>query len=326
MGKYDDIDVNDILTSLEKTEAKSDNKDFSNDYRWKPTIEKNEERVEYVIRFLPNPDANEKWHWVDRAAHMFEFPSGKYVYEPCPKKAKKGDCYFCEQVSELFNSGDMGKEALGKKRFAKKRFYHNVLIVKDERDGGKNEGKVMVFEYGQQIHDKIIEFMGNKDLDPAERLYFHPTYGTDFRLVMTWKSDYQNYEKSDFARRTSGIKVNGEELNAADVEKFIDDNAYSLNEKILGDKNFKGYDKLKEVYLNQGVVSEQRTTTSTTGEEIEEEIDDDVDVTIRNPEEKVKADKKVTSQKISVDDDDDEPPFDTEDTDDDEELQALLND
>ena len=207
MGK---CDLNSLLNELEKTETSSGNNDYQSDF-WKPTIEKGEERVEYVIRFLPNPDSKTNFPWVERAAHMFNFPNGKFIYEPCQKKTKREPCYICEEVSKLYGSGDPSQEKLGAKRFSKKRVFHNVLIVKDPREGGKNEGKVMIYECGQQIHDKCIEFLRNQDLDPEERIYFHPTAGADFKLVITWKSNYQNYEKSDFVRKPSGIEVDGEE-------------------------------------------------------------------------------------------------------------------
>ena len=318
MGKYD---LNALLGDLEKTETKGEKKEFSSDF-WKPTIDKKEERVEYVIRFLPNPDSETSAPWVERAAHMFEFPSGKFTYEPCPKKAKKGDCYYCEQVNELYNSGDPAKEKQGGKRFAKKRFYHNILIVSDPRDGGKNEGKVMIFEAGSQVHDKCIEFLKNTELDASERIYFHPTAGTNFKLVMTWKSDYPNYEKSDFLRRPSAIEVEGEELSMKKAEQFIEDNAHPLNEKLMNDKFFKDHAKLKDLWQNQGIASESSKNT----EEEVDETTEDVEVTVRNPEEKVKADKTKSKKKVVEEEDDDTPPWSgDEDSDEDAELAELLS-
>ena len=318
MGKYD---LNALLGDLEKTENKGEKKEFSSDF-WKPTLDKKEERAEYIIRFLPNPDSETSAPWVERAAHMFEFTSsGKFTYEPCPQKAKKGKCYYCEQVNELYNSGDPAKEKQGGKRFAKKRFYHNILVVSDPRDGGKNEGKVMIFEAGSQIHDKCIEFLKNTELDPSERIYFHPTAGTNFKLVMTWKSDFPNYEKSDFLRRPSGIEVDGAELSMDEAEEFIEDKAYGLNAKLLDDKFFKSYDKLKDLWENQGVVTETKKDT-------EEEVDEDtetVEVKVRNPETKVQAEKTAPKKSTKIEEDDDTPPWEGgDDSDEDEELAKLL--
>jgi hypothetical protein len=320
MGKYD---LKALLGELEKTETSSGNNDYQSDF-WKPTIEKGEERVEYVIRFLPNPDSKTNFPWVERAAHMFSFASGKFIYEPCQKKTKKEPCYICEEVSKLYQSGDPSQETLGAKRFSKKRFFHNVLIVKDPREGGKNEGKVMIYECGQQIYDKCIEFLRNEDLEPEERIYFHPTVGTDFKLVITWKSNFQNYEKSDFLRKPSSIEVDGKELDGDAAETFIDEKANKLNERLVGDKVFKDYETLKELYLNQGQVSDKKKSPPKVEKE-EEEIDEDIDDVVE--EKTVKAAKPAKKAEPKPEVDEDEPPFDTdEDTDEDAELEALLGD
>jgi hypothetical protein len=322
-SKYD---LGGLLDELEKSDSSSgtQNGDYQSDF-WKPTLEKGEERAEYVIRFLPNLDSKTSAPWIERAAHMFNFPSGKFIYEPCGKKANGDPCYICEEVSEMYKSGDMELEEMGAKRFSKKRVFHNVLIVSDPRDGGKNEGKVMIYECGKQIHNKCIEFLKNKDLDPEERMYFHPTEGTNFRMVMTWKMKYQNYDSSDFLRKPSALEVEGESLTMKKAEAFIDENCYSLNERLMGEKAFKDYDTLKGLYLNQGVKTEDpKPSKKKEEEEIDETIENEK-VEARNPEkkEKVKAETKKSETKKSEPED---APFDTEDEnlDEDAELEALL--
>jgi len=95
-------DLEGLLDELEKTSGDNKANDgYSND-SWKASIDSGEERVEYTIRFLPNPDSKSKSPWVERASHMFEFASGKFIYQPCPKKHNNEEkCYICEQVNEL---------------------------------------------------------------------------------------------------------------------------------------------------------------------------------------------------------------------------------
>jgi hypothetical protein len=333
MAKKSKYDLGSLLSELEKTETTSGggSKDYQSDF-WKPTLEKGDERVEYTIRFLPNPDSKSNFPWVERAAHMFNFPSGKFIYEPCVKKAKKEKCYICEEVDQLYRSGDPELENMGAKRFSKKRYFHNILVVKDPRDGGKNEGNVLIYECGQQIHDKCIEFLKNKDLDPSERLYFHPTLGTNFKLVMTWKSNYQNYEKSDFVRKPSSIEIEGAELDLDEAEKFIEENCKGLNERLLSEKSFKEYDVLKNLYLNQGVVDETEVTSSRKPkkeEEVDVDLDDEIDeddktindepIEARNPKKREKKETEIEKDDSPLPDDDDE-----ETSDEDAELEALL--
>jgi len=323
MGKYD---LNSLLNELEKTETSSGGNEYQSDF-WKPTIEKGEEEVEYLIRFLPNPDSKTNFPWVERAAHMFNFPSGKFIYEPCAKKSKKEPCYVCEEVSKLYQSGDVKQEALGSKRFSKKRFFHNILVVKDPREGGKNEGKVFIYEAGSQIHDKCIEILKNDDLDANERVYFHPTLGTDFKLRITWKSNYQNYDKSTFARRTSSLEVKGEKLDDDAAETFIDENCIGLNKRLLGEKAFKGYEDLKELYLNQGNVTEKKEPRKEKeAEEIEVDEVEELDTTVND--EKIQAQNPEPKKKVEPVEEEDDTPFDMDDdsSDEDAELEALLSD
>jgi hypothetical protein len=330
MGKSK-YDLGGLLKELEKSDSSSSSeREYSNDF-WKPTLEKGEERAEYVIRFLPNPDSKTNFPWVERAAHMFNFSnSGKFIYKACAKKARGEKCFICEEVSRLYQSGDPAQEAIGAKRYSKKRYFHNVLIVKDPRDNGKNEGKVMIYEAGQQIHEKCVEFLKNEDLDASERIYFHPEVGTDFKLILTWKSNYQNYEKSDFARKTSPLEVDGKELELDEAEKFIEENCHKLNELILADKNFTEYEKLKEIYLNEGVVDEKPKSKKVdveedAGEEVyskSEEEDEDTTVDDR----KIESSNPKSKSKVEVEKNED-PPFDTDDEemdDEDAELAALL--
>jgi len=321
MGKYD---LNSLLKELDKTDSSLNNTDFQSDF-WKPTIDKAEERVEYVIRFLPNPDTKTGFPWVERAVHMFQFGNGKFIYEPCVKKAKKQPCFICEEVAKLYESEDPAQEAIGSKRFSRKRFFHNVLIISDPREGGKNEGRVMIYEAGSQIQDKCVEFLRSPGLPEEERIYFHPTEGTDFRLVLTWKQKYPNYEKSDFQRKMSPISIDGKVLSFEEAEQFIEKNAKKLNERLLVDKVFKDYETLKNLYLNQGQVDETKTKTRNPEkkEKEEEEINADIDQTINK--------KNVTSRnpmkKVEPEVEEDNEPFNSDNyTDEDAELEALLGD
>lgn len=327
MSKYN---LDSLLGELKKNEDKTGSSDRSSDF-WKPTLDKGEERAEYIIRFLPNPDSDGSSPWVERPAHMFSFPNGKFIYEPCPKKAKGEKCFICEEVSELYASGDPTKEAIGGKRFAKQRIFYNVLVIKDPRDGGVNEGKVMIYEAGKQVHTKCIEFIKNEDLEPIERLFFHPTHGTNFKLVMTWQSDFPNYDKSDFLRKSSPLEIDGEEVSEEKAESFIAQKAFKLNDKLMNDKVFKSYEDGKALYLNQGTMPEKKSTASSSnGEEVEPDIEDvdETDVTIKDKP--IQSRNPAKQERVQVEDEDDDTvPFDQddeEDEDDEEALARLLED
>jgi hypothetical protein len=318
-NKYD---LSSLVEQLEKSGdvGGGSEKEYQSD-SWKPTLEKGEDVAEYTIRFLPNPDSDGMMPFVRRDAHMFNFPNDKFIYAPCHKKHNKDEkCFICEEVNKLYASKDPTQEKLGGKRFAKQRYFHNVLIVSDPRDNGKNEGKVMIFECGQQIFNKCSAILKDPELEPVERLYFHPIAGTDFKLKIVRKSGFPNYEESKFARKPSPLEIDGEVLEADEVEKFIEDKCIALNDRLFGEKTFKSYEELKDLYLNQGVPSESKPNTSVSkDDEVEETVDETIKeekVEVRNPTEKVKVEKEVekTDPLPSVDEDEDE----------DAELAALL--
>jgi hypothetical protein len=324
-GKYD---LTGLLKEIEKTKGTTEKDDQKSVY-WKPTLEKDQEKAEYLIRFLPNPDSTTGSPWIERRAHMFNFPSGKFIYEPCAKKAKKGECFICEEVTKLYAAGDPEKEVIGGKRFAKKRFFHNVLVIKDPREGGKNEGKVLIYECGDQVHNKCTAFLENSEIEASERLYFHPTLGTNFKLIIEWKKDYQNYDSSTFVRKTSAMEVGGKVLSLEEAEEFIEKSCSKLNEKILDAKVFKPYETLKSLYLNQGIADKTPAKSKDEGTEIKDP-DDDVnpDFLKTAAELKAKQEKKTTEApkpvvKVEAKKEDEDLPFD-KNSDEDAELEALL--
>jgi hypothetical protein len=327
-GKYD---LGNLLKEIEKTKGAKESDDSKSVF-WKPTLDKDQERAEYIIRFLPNTDSVNGMPWIERRAHMFKFASGKFMYEPCPKKAGKGECFACEEVAKLYATKEQDQMEIGGKRFAKQRFFMNVLVVKDPRENGKNEGKIMVYEFGDQIHNKCLSFLSCAEIEPEERVFFHPTMGTNFNLVIKWKKDYQNYDDADFARKTSAIKIDNKVLSLEEAEEFIEKNSYKLNEKLLDSKCFKTYEDIKSTYLNQGNKKTERTKarTETTGTEVGEDnelVPDFLKPTPKaEPEVKV-ATKKVDPPKITPKKEEDEDlPFDAASSNDNEdaELEALL--
>jgi hypothetical protein len=330
-GKYD---LGGLLKTLEKTK-KSDKNSEDKSATIKFTLDKDQESAEYIIRFLPNPDSVDGSPWVTRHAHMFNFPNKNFTYEPCPQKHGKGKCYYCEAKNEHYASGDEKRIAIGGKQFAKARYFFNVLVIKDPREGGKNEGKIFVFEGGDQIIKKCEAFLKNTEIEAEERLFFHPTLGTNFKLVMTWKQDYQNYEESTFSRKASAIEIDGQKQSLEEAEEYLEKNTFKLNEMLLKDESFKSYDILKSQYLNQGASkkTESAKKPAKSEEEVEAKLpdDDDINPDFLKPTPKTApvasapktASKPAPKQKVA---DDDDIPFKKASDDEDADLAKLLED
>lgn len=323
-SKYDVSALVNKLNEKEKARENGGSSNFPTDM-WRPTIEKGEKRVEYVIRFLENPDSITGFANVDRHAHMVKFANGKYLSQPCSKKANKEDsCYICEVVDVMFKSKQVTQENIAKAQYAKARYFYNILVIQDPRDDGKNEGKVFLFEAGKQIQDKCNEFLKNKQIKESERCFFHPLKGTNFEIVVTIKSDFPNYDLSNFMRSCSPMEINGKEVKTIEEgEKFCAEKCFKLNEYLFQDKFFKPYDEIKQLYLNQGMTSKDKNKQTTK----EHEEVDEVEEKPKKPEMKT----TVKSKPPEPEEEDETEPFEedesetTEDSEDDE-LARLLND
>jgi hypothetical protein len=306
MSKYTK-NIKDLLSAIKKTEEKSAGGagDFKKDF-WKPTIEKDQERVEYLIRFLPNTDSIDGVPYVSRPAHMIKFASGNYIYEPCPKRSKFGDCPICKKVNEMYATGNPQQETIASGQNAKKRFFHNILVLEDPRDNKVNEGKVFIYEHGEKIVEKCIEILGNKR-NPV--VYFDPLDGADFEIVITWEKStrgtFQNYDKSSFSAKAQ-ITVGGRVLEEDEIDAIVEKSA-KLNVRLLDAKCFKSADELAEIYKAQGYKKSEAKTddngervTPSTKKEPADKVVDEKPIVESKPV--VKAVEKTVAKKEEADD------------------------
>lgn len=318
MSKYN---LDSILNELKKSEAGNEKKEFSSDF-YKVSLDKDATELEVILRFLPNPDSATSVPWCFRPAHMIKFANGQFMYEACPKKSNKGECPICEEVNAMYQSQNPKLEAIAGKQFAKKRYFHNVLVVKDARNNGENEGKVLIYEYGPQVQTILREAMEDED-DPI--VYFDPEGGANLKLKIQKIGEFPSYTKSKFMK-PSALEVKGKELDEDDADEFFEKNCHKLNEKLLADKVFKSYDELRSLYDNQGV----KKTPVNKGNDDDDDDDDKLAEEIIAKAKSKKASEKKPTQKPKVEDDDEEDSTDTytadDDDDDDAELRALLAD
>lgn len=300
---------------------------------WTPGMDKDQDSAEFIVRFLPNLDEETDIHFITRPTHMIKFTSsGNYIYEPCPQRNGKAKaCPICEVVSPLFKGSDAEKK-VAFAQYAKARFYSNVYIIKDERNGGENEGKILMYEYGKTINDLCVKSMSvdeddEDDTDPV--VYFDPLEGADFKIIAKRSAGFPNYDDSKFIRKGKPLKLkDGTELDEDNIDEFME-GAFNLKEKLLGDEKFKSYDDLKKIYENQGY---DKSKGKKEKEKDDDDDDDDIDedsieesfskkkVQARNPDTKkpIKEEKDVDDEDYSIGKDDDD--------DDDDELASLLSD
>jgi hypothetical protein len=230
-------DINAAISAVQKSEEPNYSNQGSEN--WKPTKIEGQDRTSYIVRILPDPGSDDGTDWVLRKAHMINFPGGKRMYEPCPKKTR-GECPICDHVSPLFKSGNPDDERIAYDHYAKKRYFMNILIVSDERDGNANEGQVRLWECPKKVMEEILLPAMKED----KIMFSDPYTGANLKLVVKTESGFPNYGMS----RLQAQEPIGDDDEIDDImEKAID-----LREKLLSEKCFKTTEELWHMYTNNG--------------------------------------------------------------------------
>ncbi len=221
-------------------------KNYGDDRLWKPTVDKMGNGYA-VLRFLPAAEG-QALPWVRYFDHGFQGPGGWYIEKSLTTLNEQDPV--SEYNSTLWNNGTEEGKTLARKQKRRLHYVVNALIVSDPANPS-NEGKVMLYQFGKKIYDKIIdamqpEFADEKPVDP-----FNFWEGADFKLKIRQVEGYRNYDKSEFASQ-SALSNNDAELEAIynkmhDLSEFIDP------------KNFKSYAELKARFEK---VTGQTTMTS----------------------------------------------------------------
>jgi hypothetical protein len=266
------------------------------DRLWKPEVDKAGNGFA-VIRFLPEP-AGEDLPWVRVFDHGFQGPGGWYIENSLTTIGQKDPVG--EFNSTLWNNGtDAGKEQARKQK-RRLKYFSNIYVVKDPANP-QNEGKVMLFQYGKKIWDKINEAMNPEFEDESPINPFDFWEGADFKLKIRNVEGYRNYDKSEFDSK-SALSDDDEKL-----EKIYN-SLHSLNE-FTNPKNFKPYAEL-EAKLNRVLGLTGGVAPSTTAEDFVE-VADTSNVSTDSPFEKTAlvAEAPVTATAESSYDDDDSMAF-----------------
>jgi hypothetical protein len=309
MSKYVKKDLKSLVASLKKETEQSDNNSSDNKQNrfWRPVIEDTDTSVEYVIRFLPSE--NEDYPWTKMMTHMFKYPNGNYVSFNCPKKHKIGDgkCQLCDEVSEIYDSENQTKiKSIASRRYAKARYMTNILVVKDPRDNGANEGKVFLYAYGKQIFEILKEEIMDED-DGC--LFYDPEDGADFKLKIEWtgsgKDKYQSYLKSKFINKGSVTNLKGEDLDEEAIDKLMEQRV-DVTTDILAPDKFWSNEQIIASLDQQKYVSKADLSKDSTGDEVtapkkEKEVED-----TPPPKKEKEKEKEKPDVDVSGDDDDDD--------------------
>ena len=183
------------LTSklVQEVEKMSTSSGSSDDRLWKPEVDKAGNGFA-VIRFLPAPNG-EDLPWAKVYNHAFQGTGGWFI-DTCLTTLGQ-NCPVCEANRELWNTGSKANQEIVRQRKRKLSYYSNIYVVSDKAHP-ENEGKVFLYKFGKKIFDKISaamqpEFEDETPIDP-----FDFWQGANFKLKITKKDCYWNYDKSEF--------------------------------------------------------------------------------------------------------------------------------
>lgn len=233
-GKYK-FDWNKTKKDLKKEAEKSSNS-YEDKRFWKLTRDDNQ-KGSAIIRFLPDKQGTPYRKYF---THFFWYDSGsgqKVYSAPCRTSLGVDyPCPVCDKNRELWRSAYEVDKDVARNRKRSAHFVSNILVIKDPVKP-ENEGKVFLFDYGSQIHDKFaLKLFGPEEDDGLEEkiVTYAPCCfdeGADFIFRSTLKKDtktkknakgYPTYEFSKFKDQTKLFDhLDNEDERDVAIEKIM---------------------------------------------------------------------------------------------------------
>lgn len=169
-----------------------------------------------VIRFLPNltKDGKVGQSAIDKVTHYVDIKNPKELsgWFDSPKNFNE-KC----QLTDLYYTMQNSKNAIliekSKQLKYSKKYYSYVLVIEDEQQPDL-VGKIMIFQYGKTIKDKI-QAENNGEISGVSCNVFDLQAGKDFVLlvkeIQTGDETYPDYKMSMFKPEISSIPIYSKE-------------------------------------------------------------------------------------------------------------------
>lgn len=225
--------ISKLIGAAEAAGSGGGKKNYGDDRVWKPTVDKAGNGYA-VLRFLPAAEGQDL-PWVRYWDHGFKGPTGQWYIEKSLTSIG-GEDPVSEANSALWATGT--EQAKDEVRRRKRRLHYvvNAMVVSDPGNP-QNEGKVVLYQFGKKIFDKIMDVMQPQFADEEPINPFDFWTGANFKLKIRQVEGYRNYDKSEFAS-PSTLSADDNELEALygkqhDLTEFTDP------------KSYKSYDELK---------------------------------------------------------------------------------
>lgn len=241
-----------IQTASEKRERKDDAR------MWQPTVDANGNGFA-VIRFLPAKN-EDSLPYVKQYSQGFKVGQ-KWFINLCPTTIGLPSPAV-EHCNELWESGLESDKKLGRERKRKLNYFANILVIKDPK-APENEGKVMIYKFGQKVFEKLMAV-----INPAEEFGEEPRDPFSFfdgcvvKLKVRKVAGFRNFDETTVEK--------ADDLFGGDEDKLMGilDQLHDI-EALNDPSNFKDYDTLKkELYR---VIGENRASADSPVQEAYEE-------------------------------------------------------
>jgi hypothetical protein len=190
---------------VEEKSKKNGRQEYDSSMFFKPQAVKDQDRTKFKIRFLPVEESPTGKPWVQINYHMFErHGDNKYIKVIDPRTFDaSAQNPIADMAKKLFDSPNALDQDLAKKLYRKPRYFTFVYVKEAPENQKEYEGKVLIFEAGKQVFDKLDGAINDYDL-----CFWDPYKGQDFLLVLKTtgaKDKWANYSDSSFMGAPSPI-------------------------------------------------------------------------------------------------------------------------
>lgn len=207
---------------------------------WAPTFAKSKdgrEEAKALVRFLPAPDG-ETEDFVKFFTHYIRGQNNAWYFEKCRTTLQQRDP--AEELAKRLGANDKATYL----RYGRTpRFVANILVIQDANKP-ENNGKVLLFEFGNKIMKKLTAMLIGSDdpIDPRDPVNFlDPLEGANFKIAVCKQGGQNNYDDCTFMQP-------GQPLYGGDLSKIeaIWKTAHPL-QPLVAPENFKSYEELSRL-------------------------------------------------------------------------------
>jgi hypothetical protein len=242
---------------IEEKTKKGGNQEYDSSAFFRPQAVKDEDRTKFKIRFLPVEESPTGKPWVQINYHMFKrHGDNKYIKVIDPRTFNpSAQNPIGDLAKKMFDSDNVIDQKLAKDLYRKPRYF-TLVYVKEAPENQKDYvGKVLIYEAGKQIYDKLDAAIRDYDL-----CFWDPYKGQDFMLVLKMtnsKEKYPVYTDSSF--------IMGPSTPVSEDEKIMDEigtklETLKIKDLVIKKGDIKSGEELRE--LLEGGVKEAEINTS----------------------------------------------------------------